>query len=242
VNEDDVNIQHNKRTYEQIRRERQDGGREPDDRSNRGHEESRAGGDVRATGVNPIVERRDERRTQRAREADEHAQGVQSGIRPFDRQSVNSPEGPVNTGGQTNGLSDNVTKVGSSLRGVPTFKLKNPFKKTSSEPVKLFTQTEAELEQDKLSDVYFHGSGLLDDVLEIIVKDHEPVQIWQLERVEAEELAGLHLQRAQKSVESARSARKLLEIYDRLYMYLLIYPRARQTVDHVKEHKGFSFK
>lgn len=129
--------------------------------------------------------------------------------------------------------------------GAPRFSLKIPFVgKKDEKParVKLFSKQEAEEELERLTDVYRRGSGLLDDLLEIIVKDHEPVQIWQLDDEEAMTLAAMHLERARTDEEAARSARKLLEIYDRLYRYLLVGPRMKATFSHVKEHGGLSFR
>jgi hypothetical protein len=93
-----------------------------------------------------------------------------------------------------------------------------------------------------LYDIYFRGSGLLDDILEIIVKDHEPVTIWQLDEDEAAMLTEMHLQRATYDKRAAESAHQLLALYDRLYMYLLAGPRAKLTYSHIKEHGGLSFK
>lgn len=124
----------------------------------------------------------------------------------------------------------------------PSFNLKLPWQKSHAEKVKLFTNKEAEEELTRMQDIYFRGSGLLDDLLEIVVKDHEPVQIWQVSEEEAEMLATMHLERAKRDEGAARSARKLLEIYDRLYFWMLVYPRMQATGKHVIAHKGFSFR
>jgi hypothetical protein len=129
-----------------------------------------------------------------------------------------------------------------ALRSGPQFNLKLPFGKRETQKVKLFTDKEAGDEEDRMKDIYFRGSGLLDDILEIIVKDHEEVQIWQLSEEEAEMLAGMHLERAKKDEGAARSARKLLEIYDRLYIWMIAVPRMQATGRHVQQHKGFSFR
>lgn len=94
----------------------------------------------------------------------------------------------------------------------------------------------------RMTFIYSKMFELGDDVLEIIVRDHEPVQIWAISDEEAEMLADAHLKRAQHDVQAARSARKLLEIYDRLYFYMIILPRTKATVTHVSKHKGLSFK
>jgi hypothetical protein len=123
------------------------------------------------------------------------------------------------------------------------FKLKWPFaKKEPSEPAKLFSNAEAERNFEHLKDIYFRGSGFLDDILEIVVKDHEPVQIWQLSEEESIMLAMNHLDRAKVDEGAARSARVLLDIYDRIYFWMVVYPRAKLTGQHVIKHGGLSFK
>lgn len=122
------------------------------------------------------------------------------------------------------------------------FQLRNPFNVGEKEPPKLFTKAEAELEIDRMTEIYFHGSGILDDILEIVVKDHEEVQIWQLEQTEAQMLAKMHLARAQVDKGAAISARKLLGLYDRLILWMLAVPRVKATVSHIGEHGGLSFK
>lgn len=145
---------------------------------------------------------------------------------------------------QTNRPREYATKSADTgnRRGEKTvsFKLKSPFGK--KEPTPLFTVSEAELEYEKMFDIYFRGSGLLDDVLEICVKGHEPVQIWQLDEEEAETLAKMHLTRATRDKRAAASARQLLALYDRLYLWLLVGPRAKATYAHVRSHGGFSFR
>jgi len=168
--------------------------------------------------------------TQDARESDRTTKTVQSRIRPTNRQSEHTTK--------DSRYDDRRTEEPIK------FQLKNPFnfKDTTKKPIKLFSKPEVELEHDKLVEIYFRGSSLLDDILEIVVKDHEPVQIWQLDESEAEMLAEMHLARAQVNEDSARSARQMLALYDRLYMYILITPRLVGTSKHVKEHGGFSFK
>lgn len=90
--------------------------------------------------------------------------------------------------------------------------------------------------------IYTQGSGLLDNILEIVVRGHEKVQIWQLDESEAEMLASMHLEKAKKDIQAARSARLLLSIYDRLFTIMLIAPRAMRTAQHIKESGGLSFK
>lgn len=124
------------------------------------------------------------------------------------------------------------------------FNIKNPLKLLDREPdkVKLFTNKEAEIEQERLSYIYFKASGLIDDLLEIIVKGHEPVSIWQIDEGEADMLASLHLEKAKIDQNAARSARVLLSIYDRLFTIMLVGPRLGATGQHVKSHGGLSFK
>lgn len=141
----------------------------------------------------------------------------------------------------------NVTPLAGSPADTPRFALKIPFLEKRQddgkpEKVKLFSKEEVKADLEKLTEVYRRGSGLLDDILEIIVKDHEPVQIWQLDEEEAETLAGMHLEQARFDEGAARSARKLLSMYDRLYRYIIAGPRMKATVSHVKEHGGFSFR
>jgi hypothetical protein len=177
-------------------------------------------GDVKRPG-------RKSKREEVAGEFDGATETVQSRIRPTDRPREYPTEDP--------GYDDRRDKAKIN------FQLKNPFnfKDTTKKPIKLFTQTEAKLEHDRLVDIYFRGSSLIDDMLEIVVKDHEPVQIWQLDETEAEMLAELHLARAQVNEESARSARQLLAIYDRLYVWILAMPRLKATHNHVQEHGGY---
>lgn len=134
----------------------------------------------------------------------------------------------------------NVTPIGDGSR----FALKNPLSKlaASQEKVKLFTEKEAKEVKENMTFIYLKGSGLLDDILEVIVRGHEKVQIWQLDEGEAEMLADMHLERAKKSVEAARSARVLLSIYDRLFTIMLVAPRMMATGRHVKDHGGLSFR
>ena len=117
-----------------------------------------------------------------------------------------------------------------------------PFAGNKGEPAKLFTKEEAEFEYDRMYEIYFRGSGLLDDILEIIVKGHEAVEIWQLDPDEAEMLAKMHLQRATHDRKAAASARQLLALYDRLYFWILFAPRAKLTATHIKSKGGLSFR
>jgi hypothetical protein len=112
----------------------------------------------------------------------------------------------------------------------------------TKEPVKLITKTEIDDLTENLAFIYKNGSGLLDSILEIIVKGHEDVSIWQLDDDEAETLARMHLEKGRVSKEAAQSARKLLSLYDQLYFIMLLGPRAAQTGKHIIEKGGLSFK
>lgn len=160
---------------------------------------------------------------------------VYSGVRPTDRPSVHSDKGAGNDSGRPK-----EPKPGVAERRIQ-FQLRNPFR--GDEPnATLFTKEEAESELERMTEIYFRGSGLLDDVLEISVKGHEPVQIWQLEADEAQTLAEMHLSRARHDKKAAASARQLLALYDRLYMWLLALPRLKLTASLVKNQGGFSFR
>lgn len=156
-------------------------------------------------------------------------EGVHPGIRPPDRKSEYTSQGPYDSSGRRE-------------KEPIDFNLKGVFSRKKSEPAKLFDEKEADAEYDKLYEIYFYGSGILDDILEISVKGHEPVQIWQLDPDEAETLTRMHLQRATYDRRAAASARQLIALYDRLYFWLLAGPRAKATYSHVKEHGGFSFR
>lgn len=185
------------------------------------------------------------------REREQTRQRVQ---RYRDKQKVEREEGTTQAQNVTLRYSVTDEKDDESLRsrnaketignGFTSFRLKMPFGNKEPEKVKLFTIKESEDEEilKKMTRVYFQGSKLLDDILEIIVKDHEEVQIWQLSEEEAEMLAQIHLERAKHDQASARSARKLLEIHDRLYFYLIILPRLKATGKHISKHRGFSFR
>jgi len=238
MSDEDVNIQ-NKALLENLRLESdtRDG---RDDRTynssiiSNGHVEGRTSSNNQSTRSGNATSSGDVKRqgrtstrAQDAREFDRTAETVQPGIRQINRQS----EYPT----------ENIGHDGRRDKAKINFQLKNPFnfKDTTKKPIKLFTQTEAKLEHDRLVDIYFRGSSLIDDMLEIVVKDHEPVSIWQLDETEAEMLAELHLARAQVNEESARSARQLLAIYDRLYVWILAMPRLKATHTHVQEHGGY---
>lgn len=123
------------------------------------------------------------------------------------------------------------------------FQLKNPFDlKKEPEKVKLFSKTESDESEDAIVKVLMVGTDLLDDILEIIVKDHEPVSIWAMDEDEATLFAQAHLKRAQKDQDAARVARKLIAIHDKLLTFQYLFSRTKKTVSHVKEHGGLGFR
>lgn len=110
------------------------------------------------------------------------------------------------------------------------------------EEVKLLTKTEVDALLENMVFIYMNGSGLLDNILEIIVKDHEAVSIWQLDEQEATMLARMHLERGRVDKQAAQSARVLLQLYDKIWLIMLAAPRVMGTVKHVSSHEGVSFK
>lgn len=123
-----------------------------------------------------------------------------------------------------------------------SFVLKSALSPKKETPAKVFTEKEAKDHLEKLVFVYQRGSSLLDDILEIIVKGHEKVEIWALSEEEATILATSHVERAKKDATAARSARTLVNIYDRMYLFMLVGPRVMATGQHIKGHGGISFK
>jgi hypothetical protein len=123
----------------------------------------------------------------------------------------------------------------------PRFRLKGLLnKKGPQAPTKLFSKKEAEDALSRLSVVYGQGSHLLDEILEVVVKDHEPVEIWQLAPDESDTLAALHLERAQYDQKAAQSARVLLSLYDKIFILMIAWPRVILTVRHIDKHRGVS--
>lgn len=227
--DDSVNITRNKRLLESLRKQ-EEGKVDVSKQSGAGVSDGYVEGRTR-------VDRQDS--TSGSRPHDGNAEGTRAaakangtssrlreGVRPPDRQSVDANK------------SSHSSNRGNQER--VTFQLRNPFKVNAD--VQLFSETEAEAEYERMFEIYFRGSGLLDDILEIIVKGHEEVQIWQLDDEDASMLARMHLQRARHDEGAARSARQLLALYDRLYFWLLVGPRAKMTYTHVREHGGLSFR
>jgi hypothetical protein len=223
ADESDVQISSNKRLLKELREE-EDG----NTRFGNGHAESRNSLDRPDEGTT-------EGDTSRIREGEGAAAEIDSATKRF-RERVRP----------TNGQTEHTTESAhtGSRRPEIKFQLRNPFnyKDVTQPPVKLFSKAEAKEELERLQEVYYRGSGILDDILEIVVRGHESVQIWQLDETEANMLAEMHLNRAQVDVQAARSARQMLAIYDRLYVWLLTVPRLRLTAIHIKQQGGLSFK
>jgi hypothetical protein len=172
---------------------------------------------------------RQRKQRQRDKEKLEASQGNLSSNRDSDRDFPVTP----NFAGSHNDVTQS------------RFHLRNPIKLPGGkppEPVKLLTKTEAEDFRDALIDLFCKGSSLLDDVLEIIVKGHEPVQIWEMDKDDAAIFVDAHLKRAQKEQDAARTARVLLRIYDKFHTFNYLFTRSKATVTHVKDHGGLSFR
>jgi len=146
--------------------------------------------------------------------------------------------------GDATGATATATSDGYVTQSDAKFQFKSPFKLSGKEPekVKLFTKTEAEESEDAIIKVLMAGTSILDDLLEIVVKDHEPVRIWEMDEDEATLFAQAHLKRAQKDQDAARVARKLIQIHDKLLTFQYLFSRSKATVTHVKEHGGFGFR
>ncbi len=179
---------------------------------------------------------------ERAEKERERNRQKQQRFRDKKREEAASSEG---YGYGYTGNADNVTPIVTAQHpNGAKFALKSPFpvKKGPSEPVKLLSKTEAEDARESLIDLFCKGSSLLDDVLEIVVKGHEPVKIWEMDEDEAALFVEAHLKRAQKEQDAARVARKLLQIYDKLFTFQYLWSRSKATFTHVKDHGGLSFR
>lgn len=124
------------------------------------------------------------------------------------------------------------------------FQLKSPFKLSGkeSEKVKLFTKDEAEESRKALIDLFCKASSIADDIVEIVVKGHEQVQIWAMDEDDAAIFVDAHLKNAQKDQDSARTARILLRVYNKIHTIQYVFSRSVATVRHVKDHGGLSFR
>jgi len=110
------------------------------------------------------------------------------------------------------------------------------------EEVKLFTKLEADEKLEKLTYILVQGSSLIDDLVEIIVKGHEKVDIWKLSDDEANMIAMMMTEEAKKSKAMAKQVRTIIAVYDKMYMFMLLGPRVVQTGRHIKSHGGFSIR
>ena len=151
-----------------------------------------------------------------------------------DRQKKNSDS-------QAQNAYSDVTSISANGNNNLKFRFKSMFAGNSKEPVKLFTKAQAEGALEDLAAIYTKGTSLLDDILEIIVNDHEKVQIWEDEDT-ARMLAAMHLQAAQKSMDAARVAYALLKLKDKMFIGIYLLTRSKATHAHVVAHGGFSFK
>lgn len=229
MSENDVNITRNKRLLEEIRERETNGSEQSGSGVGGRYNETRNDRIKRAPGSDETVQRATQGSNGTGREARAAPSGHGEGVRPPFRENVRSTKGTPAGDGRT--------------KGNVNFILKPPFgKKKDKEPTRLFSLREAEEALERMTEIYFRGSSLIDDLIEITVKDHEPVQIWQMESEEAETFAEMHLRRAQVDPRAAASARQLLGLYDRLYFWLYVAPRSKATYTHARAHGGFSFR
>ena len=125
----------------------------------------------------------------------------------------------------------------------PLFKLTQKAENAApKEPLRKLSNDESEDALSKMTYMYTKFSGLLDEILEAVVRDHEPVQIWQLSDDEAQALAEMQIESGKKDPQAAKVVRTIVRAYDKLYMYMLLGPRVVATAKHVTEHKGFSLR
>lgn len=220
---DEVTLQHNTRELERVREEKQRGesgsnGRYPEDRAGGGGED-----EGRIQGSTGTTERTEQRDSETPRPAKGHGKRV----RPTDGSGIDATK--------SNGTDD--TKTGKPVK-------RQFWQGKEQPPVQLLSEKESQDDEqlEHLMAVYMFLWSLPDYALEIFVKDHEEVQIWQLATAEAEELANAKLRLAKTDRDAAREVRSLLSMYDRMLNYTLSLPRMIATGRHIKEHEGFSFK
>lgn len=220
---DEVTIERNKRELEKIRSERRGG----ESNGDGGLTEDRIGSLGADAGRNTYTAPGDARGTQGTGEIDGPAKGNGKRVRPADRKNVNTAKSAEHPDPEVRE------------------RVKRPFWQAQEKPpVQLLSDKEVQDDEQKahLMVVYMFLWSLPDYVLEIIVKDHEEVQIWQLAEVEAEELAETKLRLAKTDKDTAREVRALLSVYDRMFYYTLILPRLLATGKHIKEHEGLSLR
>jgi hypothetical protein len=142
------------------------------------------------------------------------------------------------------GVASRSDETQSEPTSQPRFTLRAPFRDRGkgTRTRRVYSQKEVDEKLPRLTEVYQRGSSLIDDMLEIVVRGHEPVSIWRLDDDEAETMALIHLTRAMHDAAAAQSADRLIEVYEHAYILLMITPRLRMTVVYAKEKGGFSFK
>jgi hypothetical protein len=121
-------------------------------------------------------------------------------------------------------------------------KIKNVTSKKPVEEIKLFTKLEADEKLEKLTYIVQQGTSLIDDLVEIIVKDHEKVNIWKFDDNESVMVATMMLESAKKDKAIAKQVRTIIAVYDKMYLAMLVGPRVLQTTKHIKKHGGLSIR
>ncbi len=189
--------------------------------------------------------------TQGSAKDERTASGPGSGSGPIDAKDLNALTGYDSLAGTEKGRQRELKRQAAQrardakkeleVDGTPRprFQLKGLLAR-SQVPSKTFTKKEAEDSLEKLAVVYSQGSHLLDEILEVITKDHEQVSIWQLDPDESNMLATLHVERAQHDPQAAKSARVLLSLFDKVYVISITWPRVVLSSRYVKQHKGLS--
>jgi hypothetical protein len=119
-------------------------------------------------------------------------------------------------------------------------KSKQPKKDYSD--VKLLTNADAVEKREKLIDLYIRGSSFIDKALQIIVKGHEEVHIWELSEFEAGMLVDLQLEKAKKDKAAAALVNQLVDIHERLFIFSLASGRVVATGVHVASKGGLGFR
>ena len=114
--------------------------------------------------------------------------------------------------------------------------------KQARTPVKLLTDSEFDDHRTHLITVYMFLTSLPDDLLEIVVKDHEPVQIWEMDEETATDFVESLLEDAKTDKDAARQVRSLNTIYKKMRYYIYAVPRLIATGRYISEHKGFSLR
>ena len=104
------------------------------------------------------------------------------------------------------------------------------------------SEEEAAEMRPRLIDIYTKITGLADDALIALVKDHEYVRIWAMSEIEAETFVDMRLVRAKTNRKEAKNLRNLDEMYERIAYISYVWPRLFATEEYVKEHKGFSLR